>query len=273
MEEPAHITPTFPRGIKDSDLQNADRGVQRETALWWFVLNLEPYDLSKGGPYFGFSGAIGGAPLGTHPIGGGPNIAGFGQGTFAPSPLASLVILREEFAGVLPHDVIEEVGRILAGDWMWKSPVVQPPARPPMTASEALVALVPILDALAVELKGVEIPEVHGGIGHNRPPNESPLTEEDRKEILAKIEEAKNAAHSTKTQAASEVVSLWGEIKQGLSGFEKWSLDRINEFATEAMKEAGKETGKWLPRYVLAHLTLYSLCQAAELIVRVLHQH
>ena len=70
LQELAHVTPTFPTGIKDSDLQEADKGVQRETALWWFLLNLEPYDPHKR-LSLGFSGAYGEGAYGTATYGGG----------------------------------------------------------------------------------------------------------------------------------------------------------------------------------------------------------
>jgi hypothetical protein len=123
LAEWAYVTPRFPRGIKNTDLQYVDLAIQRETALWWFYLNLEPYDLTKGGPYFGFSGAIGSAPIGALAIGGGQqNIGGFDQAPFASSPVAALDALSEEFGGIIVADILEELGQALGSRWMWIRP-------------------------------------------------------------------------------------------------------------------------------------------------------
>ncbi len=268
LAEPAHITPRFPRGITNSDLQHAEAAIQRETALYWFHLNLEPYDLSKGGPYFGFSGAIGGAPIGALPIGGGPNIAGFDRGSFAPSPVEARVILQEEFAGVLRDEVTEELGNALAGKWMWKNLPVQPSSIVPATAAEALTALVPVLDALAGALQGVELPaSEHGGIGHNRPPGEVAFTEEDRRAVLEKIEETKQAVQSDAADAPSRVGSIWSAISPKLLTFGQWAVNRANDFFVEASREAGKSAGKWVIPAAIA----YSLGQHAS-IISLFHQ-
>jgi len=251
LNEPAHITPRFPLGIKDSDLRQADGATQRETAMWWFLLNLEPYDRSKAAARYGE--------------------ARYGDPYRRPAVQASS-ILRQEFAGVMPDEIFEELGRVLAGAWMWKSPPVQP-LLAPSTATEAFTTVVPVLESLSIAVQDLARPSAHGGIGHNRPPDECALTEEDREEVLEKIEEAKKVAKSTEADAPSRLTTLWKQIKEKLGGIGQWTLDRVNDFTSEAFKEAGKTVGKWLPHYLLAHVAIYSLVKAADQIIAVLHQH
>ena len=96
--------------------------------------------------------------------------------------------------------------------------------------------------------------------------------EEDREDVLEKIEEAKKAAQSTKADGPSKLTTLWKQIKEKLGGVGQWTLDS-NDFTSEVFKEAGKTVGKWLPHYLLAHVAIYSLVKAADKILAVLHQH
>lgn len=276
LNEPAHITPRFPRGIKDSDLRNLDAALQRETALWWFFLNLEPYDLTTTGIGPGlWSSGYGSAGYGVGPYDGGAseNAENGGQTGYAPPIVSALQVLRQEFDGVIAPAVLAELGRILSLRWAWKRPPSHPLVAPPSTTAEAMTAVVPVLESLTNALEGLGRPAVHGGIGHNQPPDESALTEEDRQAVLGEIEEAKQVAQSTEADAPSRLLKLWGQIKQKLGGFGQWGLDRINEFSSEASKEAGKSVGKWLPHYVAAHVAIYSLLKAADQIILALHQH
>ncbi|SIQ31988.1 hypothetical protein [Acidiphilium rubrum] len=252
LGEPAHITPRFPRGIKDSDLRQAGGAIQRETAIWWFILNLEPYDHSRAAARFGESR--------------------FGD-PFNRAAVQAERILHQEFGSVLPDAMIEELGVILAGDWMWKSPPMQLPLAPPSTAAEAITAIVPVLESLAAAVHDLAPPAAHGRIGHNGPPDECAITEQDREEVLEKIKEAKEAAQSNEAEAASKLATLWRQIKEKLDGLGQWTLDRINDFTSEASKEAGKTVGKWLPHYLALHATTYMLVKAADQIIAVLHQH
>jgi hypothetical protein len=112
LSEWAYVTPRFLSGIKASDLAtNADVNVQRETALFWFWSNFKPYDLSKGGPYFGFAPRPGSPPD--------PQIAGFGQGVFAPGRVDAFHALNEEFGRILPEILLRRMGESLGSNWMW----------------------------------------------------------------------------------------------------------------------------------------------------------
>lgn len=306
LRERAHVTPRFPRGIKDSDLRHADAAIQLETAFYWFHLNLQRYDLAKGAPYFGFGktlddgnlldgskpldggflldgGRIETAPITSPPTGGNtygtarydtaqyddaPEIRGFDQAPFAPSPLDARVALRGEFGDVLPSDVIEDLSQALPGDWMWKAPPVQSSPAAPTTAAEALTSLIPVLDALAAAIKNLEIPAPkHGGMGHNGPSGEATFSDEDRQAVLEKIEEAKQAARSNAVDAPSRVVSIWSAISPKLFTFGQWATGRANDFFTEASKEAGKSAGKW----VFPAAVAYSLGQHAS-VTSLFHQ-
>jgi hypothetical protein len=108
--EPAYKTPRYPQGIAASSLRGADADVQRETARFWFFLNLKPYDLSTGGPYFGFAEAAASQPSDVQ-------IGGFGQGIWAPAPVDAVQALNEEFAGTLPEDLIQNLGDVLGSNW------------------------------------------------------------------------------------------------------------------------------------------------------------
>jgi hypothetical protein len=279
FSEVAYITPRYPSGIRSSDLKQVDQIYQRATALWWFYLNLERYDLSKGGPYFGFAEArgispIGAAPIGTEVIGGRQVIAGFDQGTFAPGRLQAATVLQEEFANALSPEIMEQLDQILPGYWMWKKPTSRP-AGSPANLAEVLAALASVLEALSDAMNALVLPPAYGGIGHNNPPDAIPLTEQERDEIVADIVKVRTATESGVGDTPSKIILAWEKTSPKLAAIGQWFLDRVTDFTTEASREAGKTVGKWGPHYILIHslVGVGSLYLAVEALIRLLHPH
>jgi hypothetical protein len=142
----------------------ANESIQRETALFWFISNLKPYELGPG-PWFGFGNEkSSSAQTGTGPRDSGdPSIGGFGQASFAPSPLQAGPILQEQFGEDLPDDWIRALGVALEGNWMWIEQRISvervddaPPSRSNLQAG---------LNDLEDFVR--KCTPIHGGIGHN----------------------------------------------------------------------------------------------------------
>jgi hypothetical protein len=102
--------------------------------------------------------------------------------------------------------------------------------------------------ALAELLK--QIPESPAGIGHNFPPepiDDSPLETRDRDELKVAIEIIQSQPMSpvdngVAAREAAVVIETKGKKVQS------WLARQGETFATEAVKEAGKQFGKWAPR-------------------------
>jgi hypothetical protein len=206
LQEPAHLTPRYPLGIKNSDLRQVDQIIQRETALWWFYLNFERYDLDRAGPLFSLPPKFGLKPYQT-----GITVAiDDGNGNIRQPttlvPLKALEIMRAEFATVLPDEIIEQLGFTVDGDWMWKTSLFEV-FDPPIFSTGVLAALPPVFDALAGALKALPLSPSYGGIGHNNPPDAIPLTEEERNAVVAELVEARTTAENGGAGAAEKVTS------------------------------------------------------------------
>lgn len=222
LVEKKYITPKFPEGIRQSDLTKANFLDQRQTALCWFLLNLEPYDSQTATAKYGN--------------------AHFGDPYKRPSLNAS-DILDEEFSGTLAPDALNAVVAALPGPWMWKI------SRPNQALDNTVIddmskRLIPMLDALADQITQLKRTNLHGRIGHNNPEEISPLSEEDKDKLLEHIETAKEAAQSTDKDSSSKLESSLKWISKKLAKIGGWSLKQIDNFVSEATSAAGKSFGK-----------------------------
>ena len=177
LAEWGHVTPQFPQGITNSALASADFLVQRQTAIFWFTMNLQPCDLTKGGPYFGFSsGGIGSSSINSGAI----NVVGFDQGVFAPPAVESSAPLQEEFSGVLSDLAIRAIAEDLPGKWMW---IGWPPSQ--QTQGSTKATLQTALEGLRRQIEALQ--PAQGGIGNNGPKEAFPLTSDEQTQAVAAI--------------------------------------------------------------------------------------
>jgi hypothetical protein len=233
LAEWAYTTPRYPGGLVVSDLRIANEGVQRETALVWFTANLKPFELGPG-PWFGFAEAV--LPTAIPAPIGGPRIAGFDEGFWAPSPLRAGDVLKEQFEGDLPDALIQALGAALGDNWMWMEP--ETPAQPDDDVQSSKSALQADLDAVEDIIRSF-IP-AHGGIGHNAPDEEAPLTAEEHAVALAAIGRIRAGLAAEPTSA--------DEVKAGTLGLaEVWQklgryvLKQADLFITEANKAVAQK--------------------------------
>ena len=206
LAEWAHVTPRFPNGISNSTLRTASTAVQQETALVWFLANLKPYDLSGNGPY----GALNYAP-----------------GPYAPSPARAFHALDGEFKGVLPEQLILSIGSTLGNNWMW---IDEPPFERPQPENKGQfeVALLKALAQLSANIERLYTP--HGGIGHNHPPNDVPLSPDEQAEALQTIEEVKAAIKDP-----PKMKKAWSALQPALLKIGAWSVAQIATFSEGLM--------------------------------------
>ncbi len=167
LAEWGYITPQFPHGIANSALARANILVQRETAIIWFNMNLQPYDLSEGGPYLAFDSS-------------GPNLAGLDQGRFAPSQIDALAPLLAEFTGTLSDQVIRAIALEFSGQWMRVDE-----SRHPDTPAEDKASLLARLESLRQQVEAMS--PAQGGVGNNGPSENFPFTSNEQTEVVSTI--------------------------------------------------------------------------------------
>ncbi|MCR6735667.1 MAG: hypothetical protein NVV83_17000 [Afipia sp.] len=102
----------------------------------------------------------------------------------------------------------------------------------------------------AIEQALSKVPEPPVGIGHNMPPEllePVPLDENDVEEIkgVVSILKAQPLNPSDQGKSALEALTKLETKREKLAA---WLLKQGEVFTTEAVKEAGKEFGKWAPR-------------------------
>jgi hypothetical protein len=108
------------------------------------------------------------------------------------------------------------------------------------------------------ELEGTlqQAPKPPAGIGHNQPPEaieEAPLSQKDREEIAVAITVLKEQT-VTPWDAGRAAEAARNTIKSKGEKLREWLAKHGESFASEAVKSAGKEFGKWAPRVFLGLL-------------------
>lgn len=233
LAEWAYRIPSIPLGITTTDLREAEREVQRETALFWFLLNLKPFDL-RGGRWFMFD-----APG-----------RGFGQAPFAPSPLKAIDVLSGQFGDLLSMDLLQEVSEELAGEWMWEETVrALVPRDAALDQAEARREILAHLDMLTAAIE--KLAPDYGGTGHNQPPADEPLTADERRLTLEMVDRAKAGVAAGDRAGLNMAQSAWSSLTPVAEKLGNWLLQRVNDFGTEFAKGAGKSLGEKLPIYAL----------------------
>lgn len=106
-----------------------------------------------------------------------------------------------------------------------------------------------VLDEVAnLELLLDQIFEAAPGIGHNFPPEPiietSPLTTADKQQLVAALETLKNQTPTPADGGAAATAAV-AVIEAKRKTLTTWLLGQGDAFVSEAMKEAGKELGKW----------------------------
>jgi len=181
LREWAYMTPRFPKGIKGSNLLSASLEVQRETMIVWFLANHVPAE----GKFFGFAGAapiraLNTSPLNTTPFNGGIEIVGFDQGPFFTGG-TPIDLLKAEFKEFVQEPALLEVAGLFEG--LWQSlPGDTYHDIEKQTHEDRVASLVAALDDFSHAVR--KLPPEHGGIGHNRPPEDVPTITENEKEIV-----------------------------------------------------------------------------------------
>ncbi|MGI4976925.1 MAG: hypothetical protein ACRYG6_08290 [Janthinobacterium lividum] len=155
-------TPRFPDYVTTSELRFSSQAIQVETALSWFLSNLEPYSASATN-----------LGIGSRPIGEQPNY---------PAALLSHTALLDAFGAALTMETLKQIAAYLPGSWMWREDP------PPLDNLPAILAR---LDALAEEVR--QLATAHGQKGHN---SGAWFPEEAQREALKVIAETKQAVRA-----------------------------------------------------------------------------
>lgn len=260
-------TPRFPRGIKGSDLSSSEPGVQKETMVAWFLANHAP----ALGPYFGFGeamprpvpSALGTFALGTRPLGGGAQIAGFGQAPFFTGG-RSVDLLKAEFAEVVREDALTQVASIFEGLWelIPEAPVADLEAQTP---SERSASLVGALDDILLAVEKLR-PE-HGGIGHNMPPgNVSAITEEDKAVVLTATAKTRLAVLSGDYSMAS---TTWQAISPIVKRLADGIAKQIENLFTSFTATIGVASGLLGMAYIGYELGFWNKAEAISAMLEI----
>ena len=141
-------------------------------------------------------------------------------------------------------------------EWVPNSNRLQPPdeyehEEPPDPAGlhAEMLRRVDLLEELMAHL-----PVPVAGIGHNNPPEaieEPPFTQEDRAQVAIAIETLREQPARPLDEGKSAVEAIAILEKTG-SKVRDWFMRQGDVFFSEAVKEGGKEFGKWAPRALFA---------------------
>jgi hypothetical protein len=200
----------------------------------WFLHNFEdpventPYESAEGGYQF-----IWGGPYDTRDI------------------------IETVFHERTSRTAIEEAIRDLEesnSEWVPSSSRLQPPDDIPYEPDESEPSQTELYGLMQDRIRELEealerAPEAPSGMGHNKPPEPldiEPLDAGDRKEVsnalnVLKMQRINPPDNGNAAEGALEKISTKRE-KLG-----KWLLQQGEVFTSEAVKEAGKQFGKWAP--------------------------
>jgi hypothetical protein len=128
---------------------------------------------------------------------------------------------------------------------------------------------------LAIEAALARLPGTEAGIGHNNPPEaieDAPLDAGERRELKQAIDVLKEqpVEPSDNGAVAGAAVARLKAITEKASG---WIARQADTFVSEAVKEAGKEMGKWAPRAFWIYLIdkLFGLTDIATKWLHTIH--
>lgn len=115
-------------------------------------------------------------------------------------------------------------------------------------------------DRVLDEVKSLEallaqLPEFKPGIGHNLPPEPisevSPLTPADDQQLVAALETLKTQT-ATPADGGAAATAAMAVIESKRKTLLAWLLKQGDAFVSEAVREGGKELGKWGMRAIIA---------------------
>jgi hypothetical protein len=251
--ETAYLTPRFPAGIKGSDLVQADEAIQRETMAVWYLANVVPAT----GTYFGFAGPqpeqgsalLNTSRLNTFTLNSIPRVGNFGHGTFFDGGRAP-ELLRAEFGDNVTVDAISAVATVFEGLWEWKQ---EQPVPTYATGEDLRTAIAKALDAYEAQFRAM-VPE-HGGLGHNEPPDDEPVTAEEKMVVLKAVSNLRMAVSSGSDVSVLEAV--WSGAAGIAAKLGSWMLNQIGTFFDTFTPAAGKAFGKKSPYLLMAAVGVY----------------
>ena len=179
-------------------------------------------------------------------------------------------ILSGEFTEVLAEEVLDQLSGELGDGWLPLTTVDAPRDDTGLPASVTGTVADQILERLA-NLEGAlgALAPTHGGIGHNVPSDEAPLTIEEATEARASIRDAESAIASGPTREGLRPLQI---CLQGLSkNVGGWVSSKASLFIDETVKSAGAETGKMIVGLPRAVSVLWLLHELTVLVDRLIH--
>jgi hypothetical protein len=246
-DEAQHDPLTLPPD--DFDGMSTDDAV--ELIKEWFFENFEdpvhstPYESAEGGYQY-----IWGGPYNTRDI---------IENIFADSASEELI-----------RAAIEEI-QSEGLEWVPSSNRRQPPdeEEPPEPLEDAATLHAEMLRRISsLEEAVAQLPNLAPGIGHNRPPEPIealPLNFADRTEITAAVEVLK--AQPTEPQDEGKIATEAAEtLKSKAQKISEWLAKQADTFVSEAVKEAGKEFGKWGTRATIWSVFLAKLLSVHQIV-------
>lgn len=231
-----YLTPRYPNGILDGVLRLVEPEVQRETALFWFFANLRPHSR-----YAEDIGTVGQTAGTARPSG--------VDADAHLSPVDALDVLREEFASVLPNEVVYGLGEFLGFGWVWIED-----ARKARAVVEQREAAALALQDLADMLR--ETTPRHGGPGHNQPDG-IPLSGEDRDEALRSIEDIQKQLRRGKPVQPHWLSKKWAPVQKAITAFGGWAMALADRCITTLCEEGARATGRALPYLIVVGVGVY----------------
>jgi hypothetical protein len=187
-------------------------------------------------------------------------------------PYSARDIIENIFADAASQELIDAAIEELESegwDWVPSSNRRQPPEEDEPPSEDASTLHAKMLRRIAsLEEAMAQLPGVSPGIGHNRSPEpieESPLTVADRTEIAAAVDalKAQPVEPQDEGKAATEAAQILKSKGQKIS---EWLARQADTFVSEAVKEAGKEFGKWGTRAALWSLVLDKLFSVHQIV-------
>jgi hypothetical protein len=272
IAEIAYVTPRFPDGIRGSDLAGLGEAIQRETMAVWYLANFTPAT----GTYFGFGESQskegpalpGTGPFNTLALASSLRIGGFGNRFFYGGRAPDL--LQAEFGEIVTPSAISAVAAVFEGFWEWK---LAKPTIPHATVEDAKVAIIEALNRFVMQVRAIA-PE-YGGIGHNGPPDEDLVTQEEEA-ILFKADSDLRIALSSSTDPAN-IEAAWSPVAEISAKLGHWALKQIDNFFTNFSAAAGKSFGQMSPYILLAALDVYfegaHIADLISMLLKVIQEH
>jgi hypothetical protein len=168
-------------------------------------------------------------------------------------------IIENVFAGRTKREVVKEVVERLDNESSLWVPSSSRRQAPPEDAADwdDLDGLELSPEELHKEMQGrigtleaalKHVPKPPSGMGHNRPPEPmdvEPLDQKDRAEIMVACETLKAQPPEPMNKDAATAAYMQLGAKQ--NKLRSWLAQQGTVFATEAVKESGKQFGKWAP--------------------------